>query len=141
MEWWMWVTAGLLLVVLELVTPLGFYLMFFGLGALTVGLLERLHVINAAWLEWLLFTASSLIYVLLFRGRIQQRVETPAHAVDTMIGELATPKERILPGTVGRVEVRGTVWNARNETSGALEPGQRCRVARVDNLMLYVQPE
>ena len=38
----MWLAGGLVLLVIELVTPSGFFVMFFGLGALTVGVLERL---------------------------------------------------------------------------------------------------
>jgi membrane protein implicated in regulation of membrane protease activity len=54
---------------------------------------------------------------------------------------LATPKERIAPGAVGRVELRGTVWSARNDAAESIEPGRRCRVFRVDGLLLYVRPE
>ena len=61
--------------------------------------------------------------------------------VDTIVGELAIPKERIASGEVGRVELRGAVWNARNEAALPVEPGQRCRVVRVDGLMVSVQPE
>jgi len=35
MEWWLWLAGGLALVVAELVTPSGFFIIFFGLGALT----------------------------------------------------------------------------------------------------------
>ena len=40
----MWLAGGLGLVVLELVTPSGFFILFFGLSALTVGVLARLDV-------------------------------------------------------------------------------------------------
>ena len=42
MEWWMWLAGGLALVVAELATPSGFFIIFFGLGALTVGVLGGL---------------------------------------------------------------------------------------------------
>jgi membrane protein implicated in regulation of membrane protease activity len=142
MEWWMWLAGGLLLIVIELVTPSGFFVMFFGLGALTVGILTRLGLAGPAWLEWLLFTATSIGYVLLFRGRVQQRVRLPASdEVDSLVGELATPRERIPAGAVGRVELRGTVWSARNDSPSSIEPGLRCRVVRVDGLLLFVRPE
>jgi membrane protein implicated in regulation of membrane protease activity len=137
----MWLAGGLVLLVIELVTPSGFFVMFFGLGALTVGILERLELSGPPWTQWLIFSVASIVYLLLFRGRLQDRVEQPVANVDTMVGELAIPRERIAPGDVGRVELRGAVWNARNETASALEPGQRCRVTRVDNLLVFVQPE
>lgn len=138
----MWLAGGLVLMVIELATPSGFFIMFFGLGALTVGILTRLGLAGPVWLEWLLFTATSIVYVLLFRGRVQQRVRLPESAdADALVGELATPRERILPGAVGRVELRGTSWSARNDAPSSIEPGMRCRVIRVDGLLLFVRPE
>jgi membrane protein implicated in regulation of membrane protease activity len=142
MEWWMWLAGGLVLIVIELATPSGFFVMFFGLGALTVGVLSRLGIGGAPWLEWLLFTAASVAYLLLFRGRLARRLHHPeSNNVDSLVGELAVPRERILPGEVGRVELRGTTWTARNVAREAIEPGRRCRVTGVDGLMLFVQPE
>jgi hypothetical protein len=142
MEWWMWLAAGVVLMVIELATPSGFFVMFFGLGALTVGILTRLGLAGPVWLEWLLFTVTSVAYVLLFRGRMRQRLQQPqSDQVDSLVGELATPRERIVPGAVGRVELRGTLWSARNDSPSSIEPGLRCRVIRVDGLLLFVRPE
>jgi inner membrane protein len=141
MEWWMWLAGGLVLLLVELATPSGFFVMFFGIGALTVGLLARLAVAEAAWAQWLIFIVTSLVYLLLFRGRLRSKVDLPVAEVDTLVGELATPRERIAPGAVGRVDLRGTLWKARNDTDNLIEAGQRCRVTRVDGLLLYVQPE
>lgn len=138
----MWLAGGLLLVLIEIVTPSGFFIMFFGLGALTVGVLTRFGLAGPAWVEWLLFTLLSLGYVLIFRERLQKRVQAPWSAdVDSLVGELATPRERIRPGDVGRIELRGSSWSARNDSSTVIEPGQRCRVTRVDGLLLFVRPE
>jgi inner membrane protein len=141
MEWWMWLAGGLVLLVVELVTPSGFFVMFFGLGALTAGVLTRLGVTEAPWLQWLIFTVSSVAYLLLFRGPVQRQFDHPPANVDTLVGELSIPRERIEPGAVGRADLRGSLWNARNDSSAAVEPGQRCRVTRVDGLLVYIQPE
>lgn len=143
MAWWMWLAGGLLLLVVELVTPSGFFVMFFGLGALTVGLLTAFNAAGPPWAQWLLFSAASVAYLLLFRGRLQARFEQspPTRPVDTMIGELALPQERMPPGAVGRAEMRGTMWTAHNDSDVTLEAGQRCRVARVDELLLGIMPQ
>ena len=39
MEWWTWILLGLLLLLAEIVTPGGFYIIFFGVGAVVVGVL------------------------------------------------------------------------------------------------------
>jgi membrane protein implicated in regulation of membrane protease activity len=142
MDWWMWIAGGLALVVAELATPSGFFIIFFGLSALTVGLLAGLQVITAAWAQWLAFTVLSITYIVLFRRRLESRVRIPPPAnVDSLIGVLAIVQERLLPGVVGKVEVRGSMWSARNTSNVTLDAGQRARVAAVDGLTLGVVPE
>jgi hypothetical protein len=138
----MWLVGGLLLIVLEVATPSGFFILFFGLAALTVGILSRLALVEAGWLQWSLFTALSVVYLLLFRGRLQARVQVPPPPpVDSLVGVLAIAQERVAPGVVGRVEVRGSAWSARNSSDVTLEAGQRCKVVSVDGLLLTVVPE
>jgi len=128
--------------VVELVTPSGFFIMFFGLGALTVGILTRLGIGGEPWLQWLIFPVCSVVYLLLFRGQLQARFQAPPPPdVDSFIGVLAVPEATIEPGAVGRVEVRGSAWSARNIAPVALQRGQRCIVVSVDGLLLAVRPE
>jgi membrane protein implicated in regulation of membrane protease activity len=47
----------------------------------------------------------------------------------------------LAPGEVGKVELRGSSWSARNVSETALTPGARCRVLAVEGLMLKVAPE
>jgi membrane protein implicated in regulation of membrane protease activity len=142
MEWWMWVVGGLALTVLEVATPSGFFIIFFGLGALTVGVLAGLSIVEVWWMQWLLFTVLSVVYLLLFRGRLQSRFQMPPTGkMDQIVGVLAVAQVRILPGEVGRVEVRGAAWSARNTSASPLETGQRCRVASMEGLLLTVVPE
>ena len=142
MEWWLWMAGGLVLLLVELMTPGGFVVMFFGLGALTVGLMTRLEVAGPAWLQWLLFTTLSLAYLLVFRRRLQRHmIASQRGELDSLVGTVAITQERLLPGAIGRVEARGSAWTARNITTTPIEPGQRCRVLRVDGLMLNFQPE
>jgi membrane protein implicated in regulation of membrane protease activity len=142
MEWWHWVVGGLLLLVIELATPSGFFIMFFGLGALTVGVLMRADLVTDPPLQWLLFSGFSLLYLALFRRRVQGRLEQPDTShIDSLVGDLALPQHRIEAGGVGRVEVRGAGWTARNLAESAVEPGQRCRVSRIINLELGILPE
>lgn len=139
----MWMALGFVLLVLELATPGGFYVMFFGLGATTVGLLSRFGVVSSESMQWLLFTVLSIGYLLVFRRRIQQRFQIPpGPPVDSLIGVLAIPQDTIEPGAVGKVEVRGSSWSARNLAAVRIVAGERCTVIKVDEgLLLGVQPE
>ena len=138
----MWLAAGLALVVAELATPGGFVIIFFGVAALLIGVLGLLGVVSSAPLQFLLFSVLSVGSLALLRARLQSRLRTPgASNVDSLIGDLAIPQERLSPGVVGKVEVRGSTWSARNTSSVTLDPGQRARVAAVDGLTLAVIPE
>jgi membrane protein implicated in regulation of membrane protease activity len=65
----------------------------------------------------------------------------PPPNIDSLVGVLAIVQERLSPGVVGRVEVRGAAWSARNTSTVTLDPGQRARVSGVDGLLLTVVPE
>ncbi len=44
MVWWAWVLVGFLLLLGEILTPGGFFILFFGVGALVVGALGALGI-------------------------------------------------------------------------------------------------
>ena len=46
--------------------------------------------------------------------------------MDSLVGDVAVPLEEIAPGAVGRAELRGTVWSARNRAARLLARGERC---------------
>ena len=143
MEWWHWLVLGLILVALEMAASGGFYVIFFGIAALAIGGLRLFDAAGPAWLQFLLFSIVSVASLLLFRSAFMRwmKLDQPGADVDSLVGEVATPLEDIAPGAVGRAELRGTVWTARNASPLAVIRGQRCTVVRVDRLMIFLQPE
>ena len=141
MSWWLWLLLGLVLSALELAAAGSFYLIFFGIGALFVGLLTLVHLIEAEWAQWLAFTVVSVSMLLIFRRPILRMLQPPGGDAEALVGEIATPLDVIAPGAVGRAELRGTAWSARNADTTNLAKGQRCRVQRVDGLTLILVPE
>lgn len=143
MSWWLWLLAGLALIGAELMTPGGFFVFFFGVAALVVGTLTALAVTEPVWLQWLLFSLLAVVSLLLFRNPLLRMIgrDERGMPIDTLVDEIAVPIERIAPGEVGRVELRGTTWSARNDDRVAIDPGRRCRVHRVDGLMLWIRQE
>ncbi|HUL75458.1 MAG TPA: NfeD family protein [Vicinamibacterales bacterium] len=141
--WWHWLVLGLLLVVAEMAAAGGFYIIFFGVGAIAVGVLASFDLAGPVWMQLLLFSAISVGSLLIFRRRLLTwfQVEPQSPPVDTIVGEVGVAAEDLAPGTVGRVELRGTAWSARNTTNATLARGARCRVIRVDGLTVDVEPE
>lgn len=142
MIWWYWLVLGLVLLGLELATPGGLLALFFGIGALLVGVLALLGIAGPTWVQWLLFSLLSIASLVLLRGPLQARLNIgrTSHPVDSLAGETAIVTEDIPPGGVGKVELRGASWSARSDGPG-LAKGQRCRVDRMDGLMVWVRSE
>jgi inner membrane protein len=143
MIWWYWVVLGLGLAAFELATPGGFFVVFFGLSALLVGLLELIGVASRDWLQWLLFPTIAVIALSLFREPLLRKMKARDRAddVDSLVGEVAIASVGIGPGQHGRAELRGTTWSARNVATLPVAAGQRCRVVAVQGLMLDIRPE
>ncbi len=141
--WWHWLVVGLLLVLAEIASAGGFYVVFFGVAALLVGILAAFGLAGPGWAQLLLFSVLSVSSLAIFRSRLLKwmQLDPQRPAVDPLIGEIGIAQEDIIPGGVGRLELRGTSWSGRNATSAALPRGTRCRVVRVEGLMLHVVPE
>ncbi len=142
--WWHWAVIGIGLAVLELLTPGGFFIVFFGLGAFVVAVLMAAGLVEALWLQCLSFSVLSVVSLLLFRNpllRWMRQRGGDGRAVDTMVGEVAIATETLAAGGVGRAELRGSTWQARNVGDGPVTLGARCRVVHVDGLVIWVQPE
>jgi inner membrane protein len=141
MTWWAWTLFGLGLLLVEIVTPGGLFALFFGAGALAVGLLAAVGLGGPAWFQWLLFTALSVTLLATVRRRLRGKLDAKGGPVDSMIGEGAVLLEDLPPGGVARAELRGTSWSARSTSTTPLARGARCKVARVEGLTLWLLPE
>lgn len=141
--WWHWLVLGLLLVVAEIASAGGFYVIFFGIAALVVGVLAGFDLAGPLWVQLLLFSTLSVVTLVLFRARLLQWVQHDPQMppVDTLVGVVGVATDALTPGAIGRVEVRGAAWSARNTTATAVAPGSRVRVVRIDGLTLDVEPE
>jgi membrane protein implicated in regulation of membrane protease activity len=144
MTWWIWILLGLALLALEMVTPGGFFVFFFGLAALVVGAAVGCELGGPDWFQWMLFSVLSIGSVFLFRSRLVAALkarEGETVGVETLVGEVATLADDLAPGGVGKAELRGTAWIVRTEEPRPLPRGQRCRVQRVEGLTLWVKAE
>jgi membrane protein implicated in regulation of membrane protease activity len=141
--WWHWLVLGLVLVVAEMAAAGGFYIIFFGIGALTVGVLAAFGLAGPVWMQILLFSVISIATLALFRGRMLRSFQPDPQAprVDALVGEVGVAVEDVPPGGMGRIELRGAAWSAFNDAGVAVARGMRCRVTRVDGLTLYIVPE
>lgn len=143
MTWWHWLVLGLALVALEMAAAGGFYIIFFGVAALLVAALYAVGITGPLWLQALLFSVFSVGSLMFFRNRLLRmlKIRTGPTDIDALVGEVGTTLDDIDAGAVGRVELRGSMWTARNAGSVMLDKGRRCIVVRRDELMLFVRAE
>lgn len=143
MTWGAWVILGLVLAAIELATPGGFFVIFFGVAAIIIGALELLGLGLPVWMQWLLFPILALIALRLFRKPLLARLRAgePSDRVDSLIGEVAVASSSLDAGQYGRAELRGSTWQVRNVDAAPLAAGQRARVVAVNGLVLDVRAE
>jgi membrane protein implicated in regulation of membrane protease activity len=144
MTWWIWLLAGLALLGFEMLTPGGLFTIFFGVSAVVVGILTRLGIAGPPWVQWILFSALSIVSLLLLRKPLLewlQRREVKRPDVDSLLGETAVILEPVPVRGVGKAELRGTSWSARSEGDATIPAGTRCRVQRVDGLTLWLKAD
>jgi len=147
MLWWHWAILGLSLIGVEILTLGGlgnFYFLFFGMAALMVSGLTWFGLVDADWIQWFLFAILGIISLLVMRKPLQGNGGPGGKAetiVDSMVGEMAMVLEPLKPQAMGKVELRGSTWNARNAGTTLLEKNTFAKIVRVDGLTLWIQSE
>ena len=141
----LWIIAGIVLLVLELVVP-GLVLVFLGAGALLVALLVWLGVVESWTAAITTWFVSSLILLVglrsffyrLMPGEAEQGASTDEDA--DAFGEIVEVAEAIAPDAPGRIRYRGTTWEAACY-SETLEAGSKARIVYRENLVWVVEPD
>jgi membrane protein implicated in regulation of membrane protease activity len=144
LTWWMWMILGLVLLACEMITPGTFFFMFLGISALLAGLAALLVQDLAPWVPWLLFSVFSAISLAFFRKPLMEKFKLSgknAPKVDALTGETAVALEDIAPGAMGKVELRGASWSARNIGEQFEKRSERLKVDSVDGLTLCIRSQ
>jgi membrane protein implicated in regulation of membrane protease activity len=137
MPWWGWIVVGAALLAAETVVDAQFFLVFFGAAALLTGALVGLGLGGPVWLHWAIFGALCVAGTAMFRRRVYASLRGSAPEVGQgTVGELVVARSTIAPGGRGQVELRGSVWEARNTGAAPIAPGESARVERVEGLVL-----
>jgi membrane protein implicated in regulation of membrane protease activity len=141
----LWFLLGLGLVLAELALP-GFVIIFFGVGAWITAFCVWVGFVDELSGQLLVFLVSSVASLVLFRkhgknyfqGKVSGKVDDVSR-LDEVRGERAMVVEEIVPNSLsGKVEFRGTVWNADSDTT--ISKGTPVEVVERTNLTLKVKP-
>ncbi len=147
MLWWHWAILGLSLIGAEILTLGGlgnFYFLFFGMASLMVSGLTSAGLVEAAWLQWFLFAILGIISLLVMKKSLWNKRSLNGKnepVVDSMVGEIAKVLEPLGPQAMGKVELRGSTWNARNAGDCLLDTNSIAKIVRVDGLTVWIEAE
>ena len=139
MSWWIWVLIGFGLLALEL-TSATLHIGFFAVGAFVVAILLAVGLDLPLWAQLMVFTGVSVFAFFFIRPIVVRRLKLDQKkVVDSLVGEQAMAMDEIAVQGLGKAEMRGTTWSARNVGETVLSRGQRCVVAHVEGLVLHVR--
>ncbi|MCP4135344.1 MAG: NfeD family protein [bacterium] len=140
---WFWIIGGIILMVLELAVP-GLIIVFFGAGAVVVGILNWLGLVTGVAESFLAWIVISSVFILLFRKLAlkffppessYQLVEEDVDSIGTIVTVVTAIDEKT---TEGRIMYNGTSWQAVSN-SGTIEAGQKARLLYRDNISWVVE--
>ena len=141
-EWWTWVVGGIALILAELAIP-SFFLVWFGLGAVLVGLLMLALPQLSLTAQLALWTVASLAMVVLWfrvfkRSFFKTRVGT---ADGEVIGEVGVLVSAVAPFERGKVRFQRPLLGSEEWAclaDAAIAAGERVRVVAVEGSYLKV---
>ncbi|MBW4663946.1 MAG: NfeD family protein [Chroococcus sp. CMT-3BRIN-NPC107] len=131
-----WLIAGAVLCLLELLLPTAFVAFMMGISAFIVALVSLL-IPNNLGLQIVLWLGLSTGFILLSRRFVPTKKSRSIQ--DAVVAETLTA---IAPGKEGRVIYEGNSWRARCEDKeNAIAPYEKVYVVRREGTLLIVIPE
>ncbi|MDR1423831.1 MAG: NfeD family protein [Azoarcus sp.] len=141
--WWHWIVGGIVLVVLELVLP-SFFIIWFGLAALLVGLLTLIAPGTPLAAQLFLWAAASAaLTVLWFRvfRRINDKTRRSAATRD-VIGEAGVLVQAVTPSARGKVRFQRPILGADEWLCAAdseIAAGTRVKIVSVEGRFVKIE--
>ena len=136
-----WFLIGFGFLLLEFVLP-GLILFFFAVGAWVVAALLLLLPLSINF-QLLIFIATSLLTILLFRKWLQtvlwHRKDSRELLEEEFLGRTALVIIDILPGENGKVEFKGTTWDA--SSTDIILKGSNATIIGNDSILLIVKSQ
>ncbi len=141
MTWWAWMILGTLLLGAEMLAiDAQFYLVFIGLAAMLVGLGNLAGITPPEWVQWLIFSGLSLIFMFTFRKALYQKIHgNVAGFREGVDGDYVVVDADLPAGGRSRLSFRGSDWTVVNEGSAPISSGSRVLITRSEGLTLYVE--
>ena len=134
-----WIIIGFVLFLLEFLLP-GLILFFFAVGAWMVGIL-CLFIDLTINEQLIIFLIGSIATILLLRKWFSKILWKRRHSTelleDEFLGKTAKALTAILPGENGKVDFKGTTWQAASDDT--IEKGENVIIIGNESILLLVK--
>ena len=134
----LWFLAGFILFLLEFVIP-GLILFFFAIGAWIVAILSLFFDFSINT-QLVIFLSSSLLTIVIFRKWLKKIIWVRKHSSeieDEFLGKTGRAETFIGPGKNGKVDFKGTSWDARSDD--IINEGESVTIIGNDSILLIVK--
>lgn len=134
-----WFIIGFIFFLLEFVVP-GLILFFFAVGAWIVAILTLFFDLSINF-QLIIFVISSVLTILLLRKWVKKIIygNNPSRELleDEFLGKIARAETSISPGENGKVDFKGTSWQAASED--IIEQGENVIIVGNESILLIVK--
>lgn len=135
--WQVWGVIGILLIIIEMFTPVLFFLNL-AIAAIVTGVLSY-YVSMSSTAQVLTFSVLSIIFIAFLRPMLLKIKDTPENTgMDTYLGQSAKVIQKIT-SDAGRITVFGEAWDARSANGEEIDEGETVKIVSRDGLILFVE--
>ncbi len=138
---WYWFGFAVILVILEVLLGVNFFLLWMGLSAATVGLIVTFYPTLSWEFQFIIFALQALVSILLWNMHLKHRQSDSDlpflnRRNQQYIGRTATLQEPIVNGR-GRIHIDDSFWRIEGPD---LPVGTLVKIVSVDGVVLKVEP-
>jgi len=137
--WWIWMALAAIFIIGEIFTA-GFFLLWFGIGALVAGGVAILGF-GAGW-QWGSFAVVSGVLFVVSRKFAERftKKQPPGIGADRLLGKCGLVLEEIdNTKNTGRVRIEKDEWRADSESGETVPAGKRIEIVRLEGTHLVVK--
>ncbi len=137
MPYLFWLSVAVILLIIEILAP-AFFFVFFAGSSLLVGGLVYLGYLPEFSHQAIVFAIVAIASLFLLRKKFRETLATPGFS-HTLVNEKITLDADIPAGGEARITYQGSSWTGINDTSEAMQTGQKVTIARTEGVRLILQ--
>lgn len=135
--WQVWGVIGILLIIVEMFTPVLFFLNL-AIAAIVTGAVSYYMPLSGT-VQVLIFAAASVVLLAFLRPMLLKIKNSPEKTgMDTYLGQSAKVTQKITSDS-GRITLFGEAWDARSANNEEINENETVKIVSRDGLTMFVE--